>query len=131
MPRPELGAVMQRNWSSVELEGGAIPQWLEGLPPMLVHSVYASGGLIPGPSCSGSDDALANLMASIEVYRYSADEPVGPNRDWHSIITFASSDSMLLVQGPMSDSDHWLDKMPEWLRGAEVLEGSTKTYRCS
>jgi len=26
MPRPELEAVMQRNWSSVELEGEAIPQ---------------------------------------------------------------------------------------------------------
>ena len=131
MPRPELAAVMRRNWSSVELEGEAIPQWLEGLPPMLVHSGYASRGPIPGPSYSGSDDASANLMASTQVYRLSADEPVALNRDWHSIITFAFSDSMLLVQGPMSNSDHWLDKMPECLRGAEVLGGSTKTYRCS
>ena len=28
---------------------------------------------------------------------------------------------MLLVRGPISDSDHWLDKILERLRGAEVL----------
>ena len=60
-------------------------------------------------------------MGSKEVYRYSTDDPVALNRDWHPIITFVSSDSMLLVQGPVSDSDHWLDKIPERLRGAEVL----------
>ena len=60
-------------------------------------------------------------MGSKEVYRYSTNDPVALNRDWHPIITFVSCDSMLLVQGPVSDSDHWLDKIPERLRGAEVL----------
>ena len=60
-------------------------------------------------------------MGSIEVYRYFPDDPVALNRDWYPMDTFASSDSMLLVRGPISDSDHWLDKFPERLRGAEVL----------
>lgn len=112
---------MQRNWSPVKLEGEAIPQWPEGLPSTLVHSVYASGSPIPGLSSSDSDVASANLMGSIEVYRYSPDDPVTLNRDWYPIITFAPSDSMLLVRGPISDSDLWFDKIPEHLRGAEVL----------
>jgi hypothetical protein len=121
MPRPESEAVMQRNWSPVKLEGEAIPQWMEGLPSTLVHSVFASRSPIPGLSYSDSDVASADLMGSIEVYRYSPDDPVALNRDWYPIITFAASDSMLLVRGPISDSDHWLDKIPERLRGAEVL----------
>ena len=81
MPRPELEAVMLRNWSPVKLEGEAIPQWMEGLPSTLVHSVYASGSPIPGLSYSDSDVASADLMGSIEVYRYSREDPVALNRD--------------------------------------------------
>lgn len=44
------------------------------------------------------------------MYRYSPDDPVALNRDWYPVISSASS-----------DSDHWLDKIPERLRGAEVL----------
>ena len=94
---------------------------MEGLPSTFVHSVCASGSPIPGLSYSDSDVASADLMGSIEVYRYSPDDPVALNRDWYPIITFASPDSMLLVRGPISDWDHWLDKIPERLRGAEVL----------
>ena len=102
MPRPEIEAVMQRNWSPVELEGEAIPQWMEGLPSTLVHSVYASRSPIPGLSYSDSDVVSADLMGSIEVYRYSPDDPVALNRDWYPIITFGSSDSMLLSLEPFA-----------------------------
>jgi hypothetical protein len=112
---------MQRNWSPAKLQGEAIPQWMGGLPSPLVHSVYASGSPIPGLSHSDSDVASADLMGSIEACRCSPDDPVALNRDWYPRTTFASSDSMLLVRGPISDSDHWLDKIPERLRGAEIL----------
>ena len=120
-PRPEFVAVMQRNWSPIELGGEAIPRWMGGLPSTLVHSVYASGSPIAGLSYSDSEVASADLMGSIGVYRYSPDDPVALNRDWYPTITLASSDSMLLVRDPISDSDHWLNKIPERLRGAEVL----------
>ncbi len=110
MPRPEFEAIRQRNWSPVKLEGEAIPQWMEGLPSTLVHSVYASGSPILGLSYSDSHVASADLTSSMEVYRYSPDDPVALNRGCYPVITFASS-----------DSDHWLDKIPERLRGAEVL----------
>ena len=92
---------VQRNWSPVKLEGEAIPSRV---------SPY-----------SDSDVASADLMGSIEVYRYSPDNPVALDCDRYPIITFASSDSMLLLRGPISDSDHRLDEIPERLRGAEVL----------
>jgi hypothetical protein len=60
-------------------------------------------------------------MGRREVYRCFPDDPVALNRDWYPIITFASSDSMLLVRGSISETDQWLDKIPERLRGAEVL----------
>jgi hypothetical protein len=100
MPRPKFEDVMQRNWSPVKLEGEAIPQWMEGLPSTLVHSGYAGGSPIPGLSCSDSDVASADLIGSIKVYRYSPDDPVALNRDWYPIITFGSSDSMLLSLEP-------------------------------
>jgi hypothetical protein len=81
MLRPESEAVMQRKWSPVKLEGEVIPQWMEGLPLTFVHSVYASGSPIPGLSYSDSDVASADLMGSIEVDRYSPDDPVALNRD--------------------------------------------------
>ena len=94
---------------------------MEGLPSTLVHSVNASGSPIPGLSYSDSDVASADLMGGIEAYRYSPDDPEALNCDWYPIIKFASSDSMLLVRGPISGSDHWLGKIPERLRGADVL----------
>jgi len=81
MPRPELEAVMLRNWSPVKLEGEAIHQCLEGLPSTSVHSVYASVGPITGLSYSDSDVVSADRMGSIEVYRYSREDPVALNRD--------------------------------------------------
>lgn len=94
-------------------------------------SILSMPAAIPGLSHSHSDVASADLMGSIEVYRYSPDDPVALNLDWSRVITFASSDSMLLVRGPISDSDHWRDKIPgapSWRRSPG---GSTKSYRSS
>jgi hypothetical protein len=121
MPVDQFEDVMDRSWAPVKLEGEAIPDWLSGIPSTLIHSVYASGTRPPGLSYSDSTISSAELLGTIEVYRNAPDDPVDLNRDWYPIIRFSSSDTMLLVRGPISDSDHWLDSIPDSLSDAEIL----------
>jgi len=121
MPQDQFTDVMDRSWAPVKLEGEAIPDWLKSIPSPLVHSVYASGTHPPGLQYSDSAISSAELLGSIEVYRKAPDDPVDLNRDWYPVIRFSSSDTMLLVRGPISDSDHWLDTIPIRLLGVEIL----------
>ena len=121
MPRDEFVRVMDLDWAPVKLEGDAIPYWLRGLPDTLVHSIYASGTHMPGMMYGDSLIPSGSLIGGIDVYRHSLDDPVALNKDWYPVIRMADSDTMLLVTGPISDSEHWLDEIPERLQGAQVL----------
>ena len=121
MPRDQFEEVMGRDWSPVKLEGEAIPEWLRNIPSSVVHSVYASGTRIPELNYSDSEISSGLLIGNIEVYRNAPDDPVELNRDWYSVIAFESSDTMLLVRGPIADTLHWLDEIPSSLAGADLL----------
>lgn len=134
MPRHQFEHVLTLDWAPVKLEGEAIPDWLAGIPPEVLNSVYASGTPFPELPYSDSDIPSGSLIGGIDVYRNSPDDPVVLNKDWYGVITLAGSDSMLLIRGPISDSEHWLDDIPERLKGATVvavppwqITGSDKT----
>jgi hypothetical protein len=61
------------------------------------------------------------LIGGIDVYRNSPDDPVALNKDWYAVVTIADTDSMLLVRGPVHDSEHWLNEIPERLKGASIV----------
>jgi hypothetical protein len=117
----QFSDVLKRNWVPVQLVGNAVPDWLTGIPSSLLHSLYASGSVINGFSYSTNQIPSGSLIGGIDVYRHSPDDPVSLNKDWYAVVSIPNTDSMLLVVGPIKDAEHWLDKIPERLQGAEVL----------
>lgn len=120
MPFAEFEQIRLREWRPVKLEGAAIPPLFAGIPPQLLHSVYASGtfsGAIQygaGATVSGGD-----LVGGIDVYRKAPDDPVLLNKDWYAVVK--KDDSHLIIDGPHKDLEHWLNAVPQRLVGAEVL----------
>ena len=121
MPRGQFEHVLNLEWTPIKLEAGAIPDWLAGVPHDVLNSVFASG--TPMPELLYSDSLIPSgyLIGGIDVYRNAPDDPVALNKDWYAVITLSGSDSMLLVRGPIHDSEHWLDEIPERLKGVTVL----------
>ncbi len=121
MPREQFIDIQNMNWHPVKLEGNAIPDFLNEIPEDVLHSVYASGTPIPGIPYSDSVILSGSLIGGIDVYRNAPEDPVELNKDWYGVITISDSDSMLLIRGPIADSDHWLDSIPDRLEGAIVV----------
>ena len=119
MSPDEFVAIQSKEWRPVKLEGGAIPSFLSGVPPALLHSVYASGTFGTGVEYSGAGVKLADLIGGIDVYRHSPDDPVPLNKDWYPV--FRIEQGYFLVGGPEKDKEHWLTKIPSRLAGAEIL----------
>ncbi|MDD4869610.1 MAG: hypothetical protein PHR77_03550 [Kiritimatiellae bacterium] len=121
MPRKQFEQVMKREWRPVQLKGDAVPRWLRGIPENIVHSIYASGSEISGLEYNDTYIPSGRLIGNLEVYRNAADDPVKLNKDGYPIISVRGTDSMVLVRGPMKDSEHWIDEIPSRFKGVEVL----------
>ena len=121
MPKSQFEDVMKRSWRPVQLTGDAIPELLDSIPEERIQSIVASGTLPPGIEYSGDAVPSGEIIGGIDVYRYAPDDQVELNKDWYAIVTVSGEDTMLLVSGPHRDDDHWLDEIPERLRGAEIL----------
>jgi hypothetical protein len=94
---------------------------MTGIPDSVLHSIYASGGPFPGLPYTDSDLSAARLVGGIDVYRNAPDDPVAFNKDWYAVLALSDTDSMLFVRGPIYDTDHWLDQIPDRLENVEVL----------
>lgn len=121
IPRDQFSEIQNRNWSIVKLEDDTIPEIFKGIPESLLYSVYASGGPFPGVLYSDSLISSANLIGGIDVFRKAPDDPVELNKDWYPLISFSDTDTMFLVHGPISDSEHWIDDLPDRFTTAEIL----------
>jgi hypothetical protein len=55
------------------------------------------------------------------VYRLAPDDPVELNKDWYAVLIDPDDDTMLLIDGPIRDEEHWIDELPQRLKGIEVL----------
>ncbi len=111
MPRIEFSEVQDRDWTSVELVGDAVPRFLSGIPRNVAHRFLASGQ--HNYSTEGA------LVGGIDVYRHAPDDPVALNKDWYAVR--ASGDATLRIEGPFRDAEHWLDEVPERYDRIEVL----------
>ncbi len=121
MPQVQFQEVMKREWVPVQLTGAAIPEFLHGLPNELLHSVYASGIHYSGLANANTLIPSGVLIGGIDVYRNAPDDPADLNKDWYRVIVMPEDDSMFLVTGPHKDQEHWLDEIPERLKGVEIL----------
>ena len=117
----EFKEVMKREWSTVRLDPGSVPEFLNGIPEKKLHSVVASGTQLPGIDYSDRYLSSAELIGGIDVYRYAPDDPVELNKDWYAVLQDPDSDAMFLVSGPFKDDEHWLDEISPRVRDAEIL----------
>jgi hypothetical protein len=113
--------IMQREWRPVRLVGDAVPDFLRGIPKERLHSIVASGTLYKGLEYTGKTVPSGILFGGIDVYRNAPEDPVELNKDWYAVIRIAESDTMFLVEGPIKDNEHWLDKIPRHLKNIEIL----------
>jgi hypothetical protein len=121
MPREEFYTVMEQNWRPVKLEGNAIPLLFQGIPENLLYSIYASGSSLTGYNYSDEIIPSGELIGGIDIYRNSPDDPVTLNKDWYAIIQINDTDSKFLIRGPIRDSEHWINEIPERLDNAIIV----------
>jgi hypothetical protein len=121
MAKEEFSEVWERKWMPVQLLGDAVPTWMKGIPESVINCVYASGIDIPGDAPTGYPLPSGDLVGGVDVYRNAPDDPVKLNKDWYAVIRTPDSEEMLLVAGPYKDHEHWINDIPERLKGAEVL----------
>ncbi len=119
----EFAAIQNKNWVPSELVGDALPGFLQSIPKEKIHKVMASGSCTP--DLSGSyiiRIPSGELIGGIDVYRHAPDDPVEFNKDWYAVIRDVNNANIFLVEGPIKDDEHWLDEIPERLKGAEILD---------
>lgn len=57
----------------------------------------------------------------MDVYRNAPDDPVPFNKDWYAVVAHPDDPTMLLVDGPQKDAEHWLESISERCTGIEIL----------
>lgn len=123
MPLEEFARVRHRDWLPVQLVAHAIPSWLQSVPDEILDCVHASGTLNVSHNAAYSSALIpsGDLIGGIDVYRRAPDDPVKLNKDWYAVVTCENAPTMLFVDGPFKDGEHWLDEIPSRLQRVEVL----------
>lgn len=119
----EFEEVFERGWRPVVLVGEALPGFTKSIP---AHCIIASGELSSAELYS-SYRVSGRLVGGIDVYRDSPDDPVPLNKDWYAVVACTDRPSVLLVDGPLKDGEHWLDKIPERYAQAEIVGSPRKS----
>lgn len=122
MPAAEFEAVMKRNWVPVRLMGTALPAWMENIPESVMAETLASGnGSTLLQPYTSEQISSGLLIGGMDVYRHSPDDPVPFNKDWYAVVAHPDDPTMLLVDGPQKDAEHWLESIAERCAGLEIL----------
>lgn len=121
MPIEKFEDVMKNKWNPVKLEEGSIPFFLENIPTDILNSIYASGDSITGIAYYDKITPSGDFIGGIDVYRNAPDDPVNLNKDWYAVISMPKDKTRLLIKGPIKDHEHWLDDIPDRLKGVKVL----------
>jgi hypothetical protein len=123
MPLEEFAEVRQRDGLPVQLVAHAIPSWLHSVPDEILDCVHASGTLNVPHNAAYRSTLIpsGDLIGGIDVYRRAPNDPVALNKDWYAVVTCKNEPTMLFVDGPFKDAEHWLDQIPRRLLRVEVL----------
>ena len=122
MPVTEFEAVMKRNWTPVKLVGDALPSWMKNIPKSVMVETLASGtGVNSSPLYSSRQIPSGQLIGGMDIYRHSPDDPVPFNKDWYAIVAHPEDPTVLLVDGPQRDAEHWVESITEQCKGIEIL----------
>lgn len=122
MPAAEFEVVMKHNWNPVKLVGDALPTWMENIPESVMAETLASGnGVAEARQYSSEQIPSGQLVGGIDVYRHAPDDSVPFNKDWYAVVIHPNDPTMLLVDGPQKDAEHWLESIAERCKGVRIL----------
>jgi hypothetical protein len=116
-------AVMQRDWMPVKLVGDALPPWARNIPESVLATALASGtcNVVRSQPYQSQQIPSGQLIGGLDIYRHSPDDPVPFNKDWYAVVRSPDDPTLLLVDGPQKDAEHWLTDITERCKGLEVL----------
>jgi len=132
MPLAEFEDVMKREWTRVSLVGTALPSWASGIPDSVFALALASGthNLVHAQPYHSSHIPSGQLIGGFDIYRHAPDDPVPFNKDWYAVVRDVADPTMLLIDGPQKDAEHWLLSITERCEGIEILGVPKKTLGC-
>lgn len=123
MPLIEFEEIMKRDWVPVQLLSDERPTWTQNIPDEIVNSVFASGCINTSSDYDYQSKGVSSgeLIGGFDIYRNAPDDPVELNKDWYAVLRCPDDPTMLLVDGPIKDRDHWLNEIPDRLNNVEIL----------
>jgi len=122
MPIEEFKAIMECNWTPVRLVGDALPTWMKNIPESVLAGTLASGTCsFPTKPYKSNQISSGKLIGGMDIYRNAPDDPVPFNKDWYAIVTHPEDSTVLLVDGPHKDAEHWLESISERCEGLKIL----------
>lgn len=123
MPLDQYQEVLGREWLPVQLFEDAIPDWAKTIPKEILGAIFASGTRSVSGIASYQSQLIPSgeLIGGFDVYRKAPDDPVEFNKDWYAVVRCEDDPTILLVDGPFKDAEHWLDEIPKRLNGVEVF----------
>jgi hypothetical protein len=123
MPLSEFQAVMTREWTPVKLVGDALPSWASGIPESVLATALASGTCNVDQSKLYHSEQIpaGQLIGGFDIYGHAPDDPVPFNKDWYAVVKGPDDSTVLLIDGPQKDAEHWLFSIAEPCGLVEVL----------
>ena len=118
--RLEFDLIMKKNWMPVKLSETTLLYPLKRIPKNQRIHVYASGCSLTN---SYSDECGGKVVGGCCVFRDAQDhpEPYILNKDHYVIIEETPADDSLLMCGPLKDSEHWINCIPDRLKKASRI----------
>jgi hypothetical protein len=111
-------------WAPVKLLREQYPKVFENIPEEKIAMIAASGDFVEPITELIQKRSISGVVGGIDVVRWdNNDVKIGyPFNKDHYIILRSDSDDILVIEGPFKDGEHWLERLPERLENARVLE---------
>lgn len=127
MSKAEFAKIAERKWVAVLLIGDGRPDWMKGIPEDKLDKVLASGTFIDPRIVEHDGVTYSGVVGGMDIYRQDANDaekgfPI--NKDHYIIVIDPTNDSALLVNGPLKDNEHWLEKSPNIPENITIIEST-------
>lgn len=127
MSKTEFAKIAERQWVPVLLTGEGRPDWMKGIPGEKLDMVLISGAFIDPRVVEHDGVTYSGVVGGMDIYRQDKKDrekghPI--NKDHYIIVLDPTNDNALLVNGPLRDNEHWLEKSPNLPEDIVVIEST-------